>query len=130
MPDPATLGSRDQNIVIGFDFGEVRIGVAVGNRITASANPLCIVSGASNDIKFKRIEALIKEWQPSTAVVGRPLHPDGKPHEMTLRCERFARQLEGRFGVPVMMTDERYSSAVTNNDAEAAAEILQQYLQS
>jgi putative holliday junction resolvase len=130
MPDPANIGPCDQNIVIGFDFGQVRIGVAVGNRITASANPLCIVSGASNDIKFKRIEALFKEWKPSTAVVGRPLYPDGNPHEMTLRCERFARQLQGRFGVPVTMTDERYSSAVTNDDAQAAAEILQQYLQS
>jgi putative holliday junction resolvase len=132
MPDPLFSGSavRDQNIVLGFDFGEVRIGIAVGNRVTFSASPLRIITGNSNDAKFKQIEVIVKEWQPSTLVVGRPLHPDGNPHEMTLRCERFARQLEGRFGIAVAMTDERYTSAVTNSDSEAAAAILQQYLQS
>jgi putative holliday junction resolvase len=132
MPDPLFSGSavRDQNIVLGFDFGEVRIGIAVGNRVTSSASPLRIITGTSNDAKFKQIEVIVKEWQPSTLVVGRPLHPDGNPHEMTLRCERFARQLEGRFGIAVAMTDERYTSAVTNSDSEAAAAILQQYLQS
>ncbi len=121
MPDAA--------ILLGFDFGEVRIGVAVGNRITCSANPLTTVTGKSNDEKFARIEKLVKEWQPAELVVGKPLHPDGAPHAMTLRAERFARQLHGRFGLPVAMADERYSSVVTTNDAEAAAEILQQYLQ-
>lgn len=130
MPELSARAIGDINIVIGFDFGEVRIGVAVGNRVTSSANPLQTISGNSNDAKFKQIESIVKEWQPSTLVVGRPVHPDGNPHEMTLRCERFARQLEGRFGIAVAMTDERYTSAVTRSDSEAAAVILQQYLQS
>jgi putative holliday junction resolvase len=119
----------DSNIVMGFDFGEVRIGIAIGNRITATANPLTIVTGASNDEKFTRIEKLITEWQPSQLVVGQPFHPDGARHEMTDRAERFSRQLHGRFGIPVALADERYTSAVTFNDAQAAAQILQQYLQ-
>ena len=65
-------------------------------------------------------------------VVGIPRHPDGQPHEMTNRCERFARQLEGRFHLPVNRIDERYSSAVIDSDAdfiddEAACIILQQF---
>jgi putative holliday junction resolvase len=119
-----------ESIVVGFDFGEVRIGVAVGNRITHTANPHSIITGASNDEKFEKIAKVIAEWQPATLVVGRPTHPDGVEHLMTARCEKFARQLGGRFNLPVAMADERYSSAVTSNDAEAAAEILQQYLQS
>ena len=122
MPESASA------IVLGFDFGEVRIGIATGNRITHSASPLTIVTGKDNATKFARIDALIKEWQPATLVVGRPLYPDGNPHEMTARCERFSRQLHGRSGLPVALIDERYSSAVTSDDAQAAAEILQQYL--
>jgi putative holliday junction resolvase len=130
MPDPRAGIVRDQNILLGFDFGEVRIGIAVGNRVTSSASPLRIITGNSNEAKFKQIEVIVKEWQPSTLVVGRPLHPDGNPHEMTQRCEKFARQLEGRFGIEVAMTDERYTSVTTSSDSEAAAAILQQYLQS
>lgn len=131
MPDSALNKapfSAASAIVLGFDFGEVRIGIATGNRITGSANPLTTVTGKDNATKFARIDALIKEWAPATLVVGRPLHPDGNAHEMTARCERFSRQLHGRSGLPVALVDERYSSAVTSNDAEAAAEILQQYL--
>jgi putative holliday junction resolvase len=75
---------------------------------------------------------LIERWQPSVLVVGIPRHPDGNPNQMTARCERFARQLQGRFGRPVVCVDERYSSAVVGGaaarDDEAAAVILQQWL--
>jgi putative Holliday junction resolvase len=66
-------------------------------------------------------------------VIGLPSHPDGAEHEMTVRCRRFANQLNGRFGVATVLVDERYSSAVIPHrrgeviDAEAAAIILQQY---
>jgi putative Holliday junction resolvase len=77
------------------------------------------------------IGKLIADWQPARLIVGVPLHPDGTPHEMTARCERFARQLEGRFRLPVEGVDERYSSAVAAGavdvDAAAAALILQQW---
>lgn len=119
--------------ILAFDFGLKRIGVAVGNSLLQQAQPLTIIAAASNAAKFSAIEALISTWQPGRCVVGLPLHPDGAEHEMTLRCRRFAQQLQGRFGQPVTLVDERYSSAVLPHqrgqriDAEAAAIILQQY---
>ncbi|MEO8839325.1 MAG: Holliday junction resolvase RuvX [Herbaspirillum sp.] len=119
--------------ILAFDFGLKRIGVAVGNSLLQQAQPLTIIGAATNDAKFSAIATLISNWQPSRCVVGLPLHPDGAEHEMTQRCRRFAQQLHGRFGQPVTLVDERYSSAVLPHkrgqriDAEAAAIILQQY---
>jgi putative Holliday junction resolvase len=119
--------------VLGFDFGLKRIGVAVGNTMVRNAQPLTVISEASNDGKFAAVAALIEEWQPKLCVVGLPSHPDGAEHEMSVRCRRFANQLNGRFGVATALVDERYSSAVLSQrrgdviDAEAAAIILQQY---
>jgi putative Holliday junction resolvase len=116
-------------VVLGFDFGARRIGVAIGNTLTREARPLAIVA-AEGDVRWTRIAELIAAWQPARLVVGIPRHPDGAMHEMTQRCERFARQLEGRQRLPVERIDERYSSAVVSEgrDDEAAAVILQQYL--
>lgn len=119
--------------VLGFDFGLKRIGVAVGNTLLRQAQPLTVITAATNDAKFTAIAALVQEWQPARCVVGLPSHPDGTEHEMTVRCRRFANQLNGRFGVATVLVDERYSSAVISQqrgdviDAEAAAIILQQY---
>lgn len=119
--------------ILAFDFGLKRIGVAVGNMILKQAQPLTIITAATNDDKFRAIKALFDEWQPSLAVVGLPLHPDGAEHDMSVRCRRFANQLHGRFGVLAELVDERYSSAVLTQargeliDAQAAAIILQQY---
>lgn len=119
--------------VFGFDFGLQRIGVAMGNTLLRQAAPLAVVTGAANALRFGQIEALIGTWRPARLVVGVPFHPDGAEHEMTLRCRRFANQLQGRFGVPVALVDERYSSAVIAAkrgqviDALAAAIILQQH---
>ena len=119
--------------VLCFDFGLKRIGVAVGNTLIRQAQPLSIITAATNDAKFDAIGALIREWQPKLCVVGLPLHPDGAEHEMTVRCRRFANQLNGRFNVPTALVDERYSSAVIAQkrgeavDAQSAAIILQQY---
>jgi putative Holliday junction resolvase len=124
------------SILLGFDFGEVRIGVAVGNTLTESAQALAVLASVPTRERFESIGRLIEQWQPTALVVGRPVHPDGNPHEMTLRCERFARQLAGRFNLPVHLTDERYSSVAAQSegagagqlDAQAAAIILRQYL--
>ena len=119
--------------VLGFDFGLKRIGVAVGNTGLKQAQPLTVIRAATNDGKFAELGALIKEWQPALCVVGLPCHPDGAEHEMTVRCRRFANQLHGRFDVPTVLVDERYSSAVISHqrgetiDDRAAAIILQQY---
>nr|WP_315466690.1 Holliday junction resolvase RuvX [uncultured Undibacterium sp.] len=119
--------------ILSFDFGLKRIGVAVGNTVTRQAQPLAIISAASNEAKFEAVAKLIKEWQPALCVVGLPMHPDGAAHEMTVRCQRFANQLHGRYGVKIALVDERYSSAVLQAkqgeriDDQAAAVILQQY---
>ncbi len=119
--------------LLAFDFGMKRIGVAVGNSVLRQAQPLDIIDAATNDEKFNQIGKLIQSWQPALCVVGLPMHPDGAAHEMTKRCERFANQLQGRFGVPVELIDERYSSAVLSAkrgeriDDQAAALILQQF---
>ena len=122
--------------VIAFDFGLKRIGVAVGNTLLRQAQPLPLIAEPTNDGKFAAIADLLKEWQPDTLVVGLPLHPDGAEHEMTVRCRRFANQLHGRYGLPAVLVDERYTSAVLDAqrgqhiDSESAALILQQYFDS
>jgi putative Holliday junction resolvase len=121
------------DIVFGFDFGIKRIGIAMGNTLTGQAQPLSVIKAIDNPTRFAQIGALIDQWRPARLVVGEPRHPDGAEHEMTLRCRRFANQLHGRFGLPVELVDERYSSAVIQSrrgaviDDKAAAIILQQY---
>ena len=121
------------DIVFGFDFGIKRIGIAMGNTLTGHAQPLAVVKAIDNAARFAEIGALIAEWRPAKLVIGEPFHPDGAEHEMTLRCRRFANQLHGRFGLPVQLVDERYSSAVIPAkrgdiiDDKAASIILQQY---
>ena len=116
--------------ILAFDFGEKRIGMAVGNTITKTAEVLKIIQEKNQDEKFKAIEALIQEWQPQLLVVGLPTHPDGAEHEMTQKAKRFGNQLHGRFQKEVVWVDERYTSVSVQdgNDALAAQLILQQYL--
>jgi putative holliday junction resolvase len=116
--------------ILAFDFGEKRIGVAVGNTITKTAEALKIIQEKNQDEKFKAIEVLIQEWQPQLLVVGLPTHPDGAEHEMTQKAKRFGNQLHGRFQKEVVWVDERYTSVSVEggNDALAAQLILQQYL--
>ncbi len=117
--------------ILAFDFGEKRIGVAVGNNITKTAEPLKIIQEKNQDQRFKAIELIINEWQPQILVVGLPKHPDGAEHEMTQKVTRFSNQLKGRFQKEVLWVDERYTSVSVDggNDALAAQLILQQYLQ-
>ncbi len=124
------MGEADRGIVLGFDFGTRRIGVALGNGITRNARGLKIVD-RNAQAHWHELAALIEHWRPQQLVVGVARHPDGAAHEMTQRCERFARQLEGRFHLPVARVDERYSTAVLARrdatDDQAAAVILQQW---
>ncbi len=120
-------------IVLGFDFGVKRIGIAMGNTLTGQAQPLTVIRAIDNATRFQVIGDLINEWKPARLIVGEPRHPDGAEHDMTLRARRFANQLHGRYSLPVDLVDERYSSAVIPQkrgeiiDAQAAAIILQQY---
>jgi putative Holliday junction resolvase len=97
--------------VLAFDFGLKRIGVASGEHMLGIANPLTTLNAESNDDRFDLIAELIKEWKPSTLVVGLPLSLDGEEHDVTLLCKKFARRMDGRFNLPILMIDERLSSA-------------------
>lgn len=97
--------------LLGFDFGLARIGVASGELETGLASALTTLHAEANDERFAAIARLIGEWQPVALVVGIPTHLDGREHELTARCRRFANQLHGRYGLPVTLVDERLSSA-------------------
>ena len=118
---------------LAFDFGTLRVGVASGNTLTRTAQPLRTVA-ATGSARFDAIGKLIAEWQPDALVVGIPFHPDGAPHDNTERARRFARQLHGRFKLPVHEVDERYttteaaSGGARDLDAASAAIILNQFL--
>ncbi len=96
--------------VLAFDFGEKRIGVAVGEQELQTAHPLATIHAEENARRFAAIAALVDEWRPVALVVGLPLHMDDSAHAMTARASRFARQLEGRFGLPVALVDERMTT--------------------
>jgi len=129
MPDLVIGGS---DCLMAFDFGERRIGVALGNTLTGGARPLCVIEEPRRTARFARIEALIQEWGPKRLVVGLPFYPDGTAHPFAAQCQRFAHQLEGRFRLPVLLVDERWTSALAPGtaaiDAEAAAILLQSVL--
>ena len=135
-PAPASpAAAAPHRSFLAFDYGARRVGVATGNSLTRSAWPLRTVA-AEGDARFAAIGALIAEWRPGALVVGVPFHPDGAPHENTRRAQRFARQLNGRFHLPVHEVDERYtttealSAGAADVDAASAAIILEQFLQS
>ncbi len=129
-----------------FDFGEQRIGVAVGEHIIAQAQALTSIDHESNNVRFNRIAELIDEWHPKLLVVGLPLSLAGEETAITQLCKKFARRLNGRFNLPVMMVDERYSSVAASDllkqagikgcsqkahlDQVAAQTILQSYFDS
>jgi putative Holliday junction resolvase len=96
--------------VLGFDFGEKRIGVAAGQTITCSSNPLTTLNSKNNKPDWISIEKLISEWQPDALIVGLPFYLDGTKSEMTKRAEKFSRQLEGRFHLPIYTHNEALSS--------------------
>jgi putative Holliday junction resolvase len=117
---------------LAFDFGMKRVGVATGNSLVRSAQPLRTLA-AEGDARFKAIAALIDEWQPDALVIGVPFHPDGAEHDNTQRARRFGRQLHGRFRLAVHEVDERYTTTAAleggakDADAAAAALILEQF---
>lgn len=96
--------------LLGFDFGPRKIGVAVGQTVTRSATPLTTLRSRGERPDWPGIEALVREWQPSAAVVGLPFNMDDTQVDWSPRVHRFARQLEGRFRLPVHLIDERLTS--------------------
>ena len=132
--------------VLAFDFGEKRIGVAVGDTEVRIAHPLTTIAAEDNATRFAKIAALIAEWQPSKLLVGLPMHADGTEHAVSALARRFANRLGGRFGIPVALVDERLTSRAAESrlresgargaqieeelDAHSAREILQAWFES
>lgn len=108
---PSTTAAPKSGTILAFDFGEKRIGVALGELTLGVAHPLTTIHEETNDRRFAAIEALIKEWQPVRLVVGLPAYLDGTEHALSALCRKFARRLEGRFGIQAVLVDERLTSA-------------------
>ena len=136
-------GGTVSGTLIGFDFGERRIGVAVGETSTRIASPLATLSSSANEARFDAIGKLVREWHPAAFVVGRARHADGAEHPMAKLASKFARRLAARYRLPVIFVDETLTSAAAEEalrgartraprrgdvDALAAALILQSYL--
>ena len=97
--------------VLGFDYGTKSIGIAIGQAVTGSANPLLSIKAVDGIPNWDEIGKLIQEWQPDLVVVGLPLNMDGTDQEMTQRALKFANRISGRFGVKVATQDERLTTA-------------------
>jgi putative Holliday junction resolvase len=117
---------------LAFDFGVKRTGVAYGSRMLREAQPQATVN-AEGEARWPLIAKRVAEWQPDALVVGVPFHPDGAAHENTQKARKFARQLQGRFQLPVFEVDERYSTTEAHSqgakdaDAASACIILNQF---
>jgi putative Holliday junction resolvase len=133
--DPQPLVPPHLQTFMALDFGLKRTGFAVGNRILRTAQPQGTIA-AEGKARFEKVAQQIKTWQPDALVVGVPFHPDGAAHDNTVRARKFARQLHGRFNLPVFEVDERYTTTEAHSmgardaDAAAACIILEQFLRS
>lgn len=102
MKTPTTL--------LAFDFGTKSIGLAYGQSITRTARELTPIPARDGVPDWQQIEKLLREWQPSALLVGLPLNMDGTDSELSQRARKFGNRLHGRFGLPVIMADERLST--------------------
>jgi len=138
------------SLLLGFDFGSNKIGVAIGQTITKQARALTVIKANNGVPNWQQIDILIKQYNPNTLVIGLPINMDDSISDISLKAQKFARQLNGRFNIPVQMWDERLSSFEArgllkatkknnnnktnqknqNIDAIAAALILQGFLDS
>lgn len=106
--------------VLAFDYGLKRTGVASGELEIGVAHPLATLVASSRAARFTAIGKLVAEWQPGLLVVGLPLYPDGAEHELTRAARNFAAELEKHYRLPVFLHDERYTSAIAEDELRAA----------
>ena len=102
--------ASNSRAVMAFDFGLRQIGVAIGNSLLDTSQPLDVLMAKDGAPRWDELQALVEEWQPDLLVVGDPINMDGTDSELSNRARRFARRLHGRLGLPVEMADERLSS--------------------
>lgn len=128
--------------VVGFDYGDRHIGIAVGQPLTGSATPLKRLRRPRNEADWRAIDAVFEDWQPVALVVGLPLNMDTTEQPVTARARNFAAELETRYGLRAALHDERLSTREARervreqggdparNDAQAAAVIVEGWLAS
>lgn len=127
MPDPADAGaaipgSGAPRVILAFDFGKRRIGVACGDTVSRTASPKEAVPTGPNGPRWELIDALLREWQPAQIVVGLPYNVDGSDSTMTNEARSFAGEVERRYRLPVALVDERYSSREAEARLKSARE--------
>jgi putative holliday junction resolvase len=147
MPDEAARGKAPE-VALAFDFGGRRIGVACGDTVSRRASPLGVIPADAAGPRWEAIGSLVRDWQPALMVVGLPYNADGSESAAALLARDFALELTRRYGLPVELVDERYSSleagarlkearasgrrrrrvAKTDVDAAAACVILERWL--
>jgi putative Holliday junction resolvase len=130
MPEPDTSGASGHaptvggapRVVLAFDFGQRRIGVACGDTVSRTAAPLDAIAAGTGGPRWDLIATLLREWQPALAVVGLPYNVDGSDSAMTQAARQFAAELERRCRLPVVLVDERYSSREAEARLKSARE--------
>lgn len=123
MPEGHDMTPAPAGTCLAFDFGLQRIGVAVGETALGTAHPLQTLRAQPFEAAMASIAALVREWQPAQLVVGMPADEDGETAKSALarRVERFVRQLQEAFRLPVTCVNERYSSVEAEDRLRAAA---------
>jgi len=109
-------GKQIEGNIIGFDFGQRRIGVAIGNNISKTAQALITIKSSTNNQTFEAIQKIMDEWRPVSIVVGVPFNVDGSEHKVTNLSKKFAKQLEQKYSLPTHLIDERYTSIEANHE--------------
>ena len=119
------------SVLLCFDFGVKKIGVAVGQTLTGTATPLETIPVRNRRPDWRRVAALLEQWRPQALIVGNPLKLDGSRQRITDQADRFANQLQGRYGLPVLRAEERLSTfeararqGVKRPDDHVAAQVI------
>jgi len=126
-------------VLMGFDFGQKRTGVAVGQSLTGTANGVTTLACKQGKPNWQVLDALVEEWKPDAFVVGIPVHMDGTEQDMTKAAKKFANRLNGRYNLKIFEAEERLSSMEAEQnlganpkpeeiDREAARLILEAWL--
>lgn len=111
MLDQIKIVKKIEGNILSFDFGEKRIGIAIGNSITKTSHPLKTINTTKNSERYKLIELLLKTWEPVTLVIGYPLNEDGTLSKMSFLAKKFGIKLRNKYNIPIVMIDERFTSS-------------------
>jgi len=109
-PSKDPINNEQWQQFLAFDFGTTKMGLASGQKITATATPLPPIKAQHGKPDWEQLTLLISKWKPDALIVGRPLNMDGSEQEVTLLAEKFAARLHGRYGLPVFLQDERLTT--------------------